>query len=62
MWINEFKLALAVVLCLVVLLGLWPTSRVCRRSGVSSWWCLLVLVPLVNVIAVYLYAIRHRES
>ena len=31
-------------------------SRVLRRAGYSPWWVLLVLVPLVNLIALWVFA------
>ena len=31
-------------------------ARVLRRAGYSPWWALLVLVPLVNLIALWVFA------
>ncbi|MFN7644157.1 MAG: hypothetical protein ACK5PW_13935 [Burkholderiales bacterium] len=31
-------------------------ARVLRRAGYSPWWVLLVLVPLVNLIALWVFA------
>jgi uncharacterized membrane protein YhaH (DUF805 family) len=31
-------------------------GRVLRRAGYSSWWALLVLVPLVNLVALWVFA------
>jgi uncharacterized membrane protein YhaH (DUF805 family) len=31
-------------------------SRVLRRAGYSPWWVLLVLVPLVNLVALWMFA------
>jgi uncharacterized membrane protein YhaH (DUF805 family) len=31
-------------------------ARVLRRAGFSRWWALLVLVPVVNLIGLWLFA------
>ena len=46
---------------LIVILGWWlafgwPTSKILRRMGFSGWWTLLSLVPLVNIVAVWILA------
>jgi hypothetical protein len=62
MWIDEFKLALAGVLGLVVLIGLLPFTRICKRSGLSRFWAVLVAIPIVNIIFVYYVAAIARRS
>jgi len=44
-------LALALLAIPLVLIG-----RVLRRAGLSAWWALLVLVPLVNLAALWVFA------
>lgn len=44
-------LALALLAVPLVLIG-----RVLRRAGLSAWWVLLVLVPLVNLVALWVFA------
>ncbi len=34
-------------------------ARVLRRAGYSPWWVLLVLVPLVNLVALWVFAYRR---
>jgi len=38
-----------------VLLG-FPAARILRRTGLSPWWSFLVLVPYLNVIALWVFA------
>jgi hypothetical protein len=45
-----------IVLLLVVVLFIWPYGRILSRLGYSPWLCLLMLVPLVNVIALWVFA------
>lgn len=44
---------LALVLAAVPLLMI---GRVIGRAGYSPWWALLVLVPLVNLVALWVFA------
>jgi len=44
---------LALVLLAVPMLMI---GRVLRRAGYSPWWALLVLVPLVNLLALWVFA------
>jgi uncharacterized membrane protein YhaH (DUF805 family) len=49
--------SLVAVLALVLLaVPMVLIARVLRRAGYSSWWVLLVLVPLVNVVALWAFA------
>lgn len=49
----EFQLALLGMLTLLVLGPLVACWRVCRRLGYAGAWSLLVLVPVVNVAAIW---------
>jgi uncharacterized membrane protein YhaH (DUF805 family) len=44
-------LALVLLAVPLVMIG-----RVLRRAGYSPWWALLVLVPLVNLVALWVFA------
>jgi uncharacterized membrane protein YhaH (DUF805 family) len=49
--------SLVTVLALLLLaVPLLLMSRVLRRAGYSPWWVLLVLVPLVNLVALWVFA------
>jgi predicted PurR-regulated permease PerM len=41
-----------------VILGLvaWPGVRILRKAGYSGWWILLIFLPLVNFVAVWVFA------
>ncbi len=51
-------------LSLLFLLGTIPvtafivylTSRVTKKAGYSGWWSLIMLVPLANVVAMWVFA------
>lgn len=35
-----------------------PHARIWRRSGHSPWWALLMLVPVLNVLALWVLALK----
>ena len=46
---------------LVISLGLtalfiWFFWRIARRAGYSGWWSLTMLIPLVNIVVIWLFA------
>jgi uncharacterized membrane protein YhaH (DUF805 family) len=49
-------MALAVALVAFVY---WLVVRVLRKAGYSGWWCLLMLVPFVNLIMIWVFAFAH---
>ncbi len=36
--------------------ALWAFSRVIARAGYSPWWALLGVVPVVNVVMLWVFA------
>lgn len=49
--------SLVTLLALVVLaVPMLLMARVLRRAGLSPWWVVLVLVPLVNLVALWVFA------
>jgi hypothetical protein len=43
--------------CAIVgLLFLWPVSKILMRAGYSPWYCLLGVVPIVNLVALWMFA------
>lgn len=45
----------AIVLVVLVVIG-FPIARILQRTGHSPWWVLLGLIPLVNWIALWVFA------
>jgi hypothetical protein len=41
---------------LLLAVPLLMLGRVVRRAGFSPWWALVVLVPLVNLVALWVFA------
>jgi uncharacterized membrane protein YhaH (DUF805 family) len=49
------------VLIVVVILILYflPIVKILQKAGYSGWWCLIVFVPLVNVVMFYVFAFAN---
>lgn len=41
---------------IVAAFTLWAFSRVIARAGYSPWWALLGVVPVVNVVMLWVFA------
>lgn len=50
---EVFVLMLIMMLGLVMLL---PWFKICTRAGFSGWWCLVFVVPGLNLIALFYLA------
>lgn len=49
-------LIVGVVLILLSLIATVPTIWGLRKAGWSGWWCLLFVVPVVNLIFLWVFA------
>ena len=47
------------VLLAVLALYLIPAAAIARKAGYSAWWCLILLVPLVNIVMIYVFAFAN---
>jgi uncharacterized membrane protein YhaH (DUF805 family) len=54
--------ALFLPLIIISLTLLIPIQRILHRTGHSRWWCLLGIVPLANVIGLWLLAFIRWPS
>jgi uncharacterized membrane protein YhaH (DUF805 family) len=48
---------------LIVLFGLgvvgfflWSYARIAKKAGFSGWWCLIMFVPIVNIVMIWIFA------
>ncbi|WP_227010119.1 hypothetical protein [Pelagibius marinus] len=39
-----------------IALILWTCGRISRKAGFSGWWSLLMLIPLVNIVMIWVFA------
>lgn len=47
---------LLLVLLFSVVLPYFPASRILQRTGFNRWWVILYLIPVVNLVALYVFA------
>ena len=50
------ELAVLAYIVLMLALVLWPGARICRRLGFSPWLALLMLVPVGNLVLLWVAA------
>jgi uncharacterized membrane protein YhaH (DUF805 family) len=41
---------------------MWLYVRILRKAGYSGWRCLIIFVPLVNIVMVYVFAFSDWPS
>ena len=44
------------IVLIVLAIYLVPAVKILQKAGYSGWWCLILLVPLVNIIMIYVFA------
>jgi hypothetical protein len=48
-----------VILFLFLVLYAVPTSKILERAGYSKWWTVVFFIPLLNIIAYWVFAYRR---
>jgi len=44
-----------IVIAYVVLITV-PVARILRRVGFSGWWCVMALIPVLNMVGLWVFA------
>ncbi|HEY5065102.1 MAG TPA: hypothetical protein VIJ04_09830 [Xanthobacteraceae bacterium] len=47
------------IVVVILILYLLPIVKILQKAGYSGWWCLIVFVPLVNVVMFYVFAFAN---
>ena len=45
-----------IIILLIVLIPYFVFSPAAKKAGFSKWWALLMVIPLVNIILVWVFA------
>lgn len=53
---DSFSIWHWLIILLILVLPAWLFSRVVSKAGFSGWWALLGVVPLVNLVALWIFA------
>lgn len=56
MVLRRIGLPELVVVLVVFVLVVYPAARICRKAGYSSWWGVLYILPIANVVWVWYLA------
>jgi uncharacterized membrane protein YhaH (DUF805 family) len=54
--LSVFHLLIVIV---ILILYFVPIVKILQKAGYSGWWCLIVFVPLVNVVMFYVFAFAN---
>ena len=44
------------ILAIFLVLYIWLPVRILHRAGYSGWWVILAIIPLVNIIMLWIFA------
>jgi len=53
---SSFSIWHWLIIFIVLAAPAWLFSKVISKAGFSGWWALLGIVPLVNIIMLYVFA------
>ena len=53
---NSFSLWHWIIVLVIMAVPLWFFSRAVRKAGFSPWWAALGIVPVVNIIMLWVFA------
>ena len=62
MSMTGFDVAHLIFFAGMVALILYPRGRILGRAGFSPFWSLLVFVPIVNIIALWVFAFSEEDA
>jgi uncharacterized membrane protein YhaH (DUF805 family) len=54
--LSVFHLLIVIV---ILILYFVPIVKILQKTGYSGWWCLIVFVPLANVVMFYVFAFAN---
>lgn len=55
-WADMAGYGVAHWLAFTLMIALYPIGRILGRTGLSPFWSVLVLIPFVNLIALWVFA------
>lgn len=47
------------IVVVIPILYFLPIVKILQKAGYSGWWCLIVFIPLVNVVMFYVFAFAN---
>jgi uncharacterized membrane protein YhaH (DUF805 family) len=59
---TAFSIVNLVIIAIVLVIYLVPIVMILRKAGYSGWWCLILFVPIVNIIMLWVFAFAKWPS
>ena len=56
---GAFAIWHLVILAVVLAVVLYPWSKIFRKAGYTGWLCLLIIIPLVNLLTLWWFALAQ---
>ena len=53
---GGFSLWHWVIVLLILVIAIWLPVRILHKAGYSGWWVLLTLIPVVNIVLLWVFA------
>jgi uncharacterized membrane protein YhaH (DUF805 family) len=53
---GSFSIFHWLIVIAVLVIYFVPTVKILNKAGYSGWWSLLLLVPLVNIVMLFVFA------
>lgn len=44
------------IVLIMLAIYLVPAAKIASKAGYSGWWCLIMIVPLVNLVMLWVFA------
>lgn len=56
---GAFAIWHLIILAVVLAVVLYPWSKIFRKAGYTGWLCLLIIIPLVNLLTLWWFALAQ---
>jgi hypothetical protein len=57
--VGLLSLIALVAIVVFILVAVVPYWLILNKAGYSGWWCLLLFVPIVNIVAPWIFALSE---
>ncbi len=54
--IGPAELIIILIILFIILIPVWFTGKILIKAGFSAWLALVTLVPVVNIVALWVFA------
>ena len=56
---SIWHVVILILLIAIIALFFWMMVRILHKAGYSGWWSLLMIIPLVNIVMVWVFAFAN---